>query len=675
MPSLFRPMLVAALALAACGDPALSATSAELILDPLALDFGRAFVGHPLSRELTLRNASRAPVRVEFEAAAPFGLEATEWDLAPASSIRLGVGFAPAQAGTFEALLVARFDGREVQVGLRGVAEVPPACPSPAACHAVAFDPEAGACVDSFLGDGTPCALSDACLTGTVCLAGTCVGTPVVCDDQDLCTRDSCDPAAGCVHEDVSARCPVPTQTCKVARCEPASGCGVADAEDGTPCGPADCKTADVCLLGGCRTVPVPEGTTCFPATPCQGRGVCRDEVCERPEPGPMEPAWSYPPQGGTTLRFSGTVDDRGHLYVLELSKSGGAFTSLTSEGFVRFREELLGNWSSYSATLSLDAGAGAAYVSDGRSRLSRHRTADGESVWAIDLATLLTPEDRAGYVASYGGLLAAPQAGGLVLASFLVGESNHLAFLVALDAATGAVRWKFSRPGHFYGLVTDGQGTTYLSSYGCWASTGEVHAIGPDGALRWSTSEGGHPFAFAGDGRVLVWRDGGLAEVSPGSPADPLLIPTSVSAWDDLLSDEDNLYFWSREWVGSSQALRYRSATAPTGVERWAVPVQGTTLSGTSLLTTRSSALVVTYAQQAGAPGVDYTLRELGHGKELFACTLPGPLTGATALTANRWIAVLGGALQAFPAPYLELAPRGWVAWRGGPSRGLQPR
>ena len=49
--------------------------------------------------------------------------------------------------------------------------------------------------------NATPCPDPDACNGTEVCLLGECVaGQPLDCDDDNSCTTDSCDPAAGCVY-------------------------------------------------------------------------------------------------------------------------------------------------------------------------------------------------------------------------------------------------------------------------------------------------------------------------------------------------------------------------------------------------------------------------------------------------------------------------------------------
>ena len=49
--------------------------------------------------------------------------------------------------------------------------------------------------------DGGECVDGDPCTAGDHCEAGACVGLPIVCDDGDPCTDDSCDGLGGCMSE------------------------------------------------------------------------------------------------------------------------------------------------------------------------------------------------------------------------------------------------------------------------------------------------------------------------------------------------------------------------------------------------------------------------------------------------------------------------------------------
>ncbi len=77
--------------------------------------------------------------------------------------------------------------------------------------------------------DGTECQDGDPCSVADHCTEGTCGGTPVVCQDDNPCTDDSCGIGGGCVFEPNVAKC-----------------------DDGDPC-----TVADQCDAGACKGVAV----------------------------------------------------------------------------------------------------------------------------------------------------------------------------------------------------------------------------------------------------------------------------------------------------------------------------------------------------------------------------------------------------------------------------------
>ena len=91
------------------------------------------------------------------------------------------------------------------------------ACLGEAGCEHVAMS--AGECKDG-----------DSCTVGDHCVGGTCVGSPVQCDDSNPCTDDSCDGLGGCNFEHNQADC-----------------------DDGDPC-----TVADECNGGACAGVSIP---------------------------------------------------------------------------------------------------------------------------------------------------------------------------------------------------------------------------------------------------------------------------------------------------------------------------------------------------------------------------------------------------------------------------------
>ncbi len=201
-----------------------------------------------------------------------------------------------------------------LRCGADGQCQVDPAtvvaCPAdPTGCTVAACDPATGACLAEVLPDGSLCNDGDACTSGDACLSGGCAGVPVGCDDGVPCTRDSCDPVLGCIHEDFAGPCddgnPCTTddvcvdgtcsgvtivcddgEFCTVGSCTTAKGCvfnpkGAVVCDDGNPC-----TTGDKCSAGECKGNPVcgceidADCAASQPADKCEGQLVCVEGAC-----------------------------------------------------------------------------------------------------------------------------------------------------------------------------------------------------------------------------------------------------------------------------------------------------------------------------------------------------------------------------------------------------------
>ncbi len=172
--------------------------------------------------------------------------------------------------------------------------------------------------------DGLECDDSDACTGSDFCQDGQCKGSPVDCDDQDVCTDDSCDPISGCAHTHNLAPCD-DNEPCTVGdKCIQGTcagtpvtcDCSTSDdckaLEDGDPCNgtlvcdtskiPFQCKidpvTVVVCpepqgLDGYCRKnacdpatglcveLPAKEGLACTDASSCTLGDTCTQGLCK----------------------------------------------------------------------------------------------------------------------------------------------------------------------------------------------------------------------------------------------------------------------------------------------------------------------------------------------------------------------------------------------------------
>jgi len=86
-----------------------------------------------------------------------------------------------------------------------------------------------GECVAANVSDGTVCDDGSLCTTDSTCVAGECAGgSPVVCNDDDECTEDTCSPTLGCLFE-------VGVETPECDSCADGidnDGDGIADAEN-----------------------------------------------------------------------------------------------------------------------------------------------------------------------------------------------------------------------------------------------------------------------------------------------------------------------------------------------------------------------------------------------------------------------------------------------------------
>lgn len=138
-------------------------------------------------------------------------------------------------------------------------------------------------------GDGAPCSDGDPCTTDDVCLGGDCAGAAVDCDDQNLCTLDSCGEDSGCVNTPLAdgdscddgdpcsendacaggvcsgaASSCDDGQPCTADSCDPSLGCVNAAAADGSPCTSPTCGSFGFCASGVCIASVGPLPDPCY---------------------------------------------------------------------------------------------------------------------------------------------------------------------------------------------------------------------------------------------------------------------------------------------------------------------------------------------------------------------------------------------------------------------------
>lgn len=121
-----------------------------------------------------------------------------------------------------------------------------------------------------------PCPLPDACATSAACAGGQCVAKPKVCDDGNQCTQDGCDKVLGCQHVSQPSACwdgdaCTVEDTCSGGKCAPGSPL-VCD--DKNPCSVDTCDKKTGCVHG-----PEAPGASCGGGSQCVV-GQCLPNTC-----------------------------------------------------------------------------------------------------------------------------------------------------------------------------------------------------------------------------------------------------------------------------------------------------------------------------------------------------------------------------------------------------------
>ncbi len=158
----------------------------------------------------------------------------------------------------------------------------PSSCDDGNVCSVDGCDPAAG-CEHTAATDGTACA-SAGCVglvlgKGGACAAGACVlfASPVNCDDGNPCTDDFCSPTSGCLHQANNATCNdgnpcTAVDFCAFAKC---FGVGATNCNDNNVC------TEDSCAPGqGCKHVATAKPKACDDGSLCTVADSCVGGVC-----------------------------------------------------------------------------------------------------------------------------------------------------------------------------------------------------------------------------------------------------------------------------------------------------------------------------------------------------------------------------------------------------------
>jgi hypothetical protein len=143
-----------------------------------------------------------------------------------------------------------------------------------ATCAAIPGNPCGPTCLGFCSCKGT-CICPSTCANGNVCQTGSCtVGvagsgctyTPVVCNDNNLCTQDLCNPTTGCYYPTLP--CNTPPDICHTtAACVPSLGCQYppVNCVSTSPCYSSTCVVA----AGGCVNTTLPCNHCLYPPVTC----------------------------------------------------------------------------------------------------------------------------------------------------------------------------------------------------------------------------------------------------------------------------------------------------------------------------------------------------------------------------------------------------------------------
>ncbi|MCB9738240.1 MAG: hypothetical protein H6747_03160 [Deltaproteobacteria bacterium] len=124
--------------------------------------------------------------------------------------------------------------------------------------------------------EGVECIDGDACTDLDKCAGGKCVGTAKNCDDNNVCTDDSCKDGS-CVNLANEATCTDNSvctggDFCKDGKCEAGK---TWTCEDGLQCTDDPCDPVKGCLLKKLTTKPCDDGDPCSGKSQCDGKGTC----------------------------------------------------------------------------------------------------------------------------------------------------------------------------------------------------------------------------------------------------------------------------------------------------------------------------------------------------------------------------------------------------------------
>ena len=619
-----------------------------------------------------------APIDIELAIEGPFSMRSGKERIV--SGINpLPVTYGPRGPGSHTGRVFVYVGDEIREVLLAGFAQQPPGCVPSAPCRQVAFDPETGQCSETVVPDHTPCRSGNLCQENEICLAGECVGTPVDCDDDSVCTADSCDPARGCVHLDITAQiCEAPTDPCLVASCHPELGCGATAVVDGTICGEANCRFADICIGGECGRFEVPDGTECTHAC---GDGKCRDGECRREDGDRLRSLWTIDIGSAATVHWAAIADALGQLYWLEELGGSAHLVSATATGVVRYRAPL--PWSARFDARSLVVEGTLVLVGAADfPAVSAHDPATGAEVWARALDEEIEEALACPCTVSLGSLTRTAEGRVLYAARIQPAAGATSTILATLHASSGDVLdFEVLAGGLVAPPIADEAGVAYVHLGGA-AGSAEVVAWDAAAGERWrvAAAPDASPLA-AWDGLVqLGARD--IVDTADGSKIDDLGLDRTVAA-TPILGPEGNWWFtvepdgnaFARPW--RIRPDRMDGTPAPFFDTQDPLQSPGWT---EAILTRRDTVLVAT--SRSTPAGWETLLREIqDDGTYRRTCDLgvEGRVLGPLGLRSGRLFAriVEGSSIKvrAWDLPNGDPGVRGWISPHGNPAGGGRPQ
>ena len=154
------------------------------------------------------------------------------------------------------------------------IAGAPTNCDDMNLCTDDSCDPATGCTTTN---NAVGCDDGNACTTGDTCAGGVCNGgTSVVCNDGKVCTDDVCDPASGCKTTNNTAACDdgnacTQGDTCAAGACQPGS---TVACDDGAPCTDDSCDPGTGCTFTN-NAAPCDDGSACTVGDACAA-GTCK---------------------------------------------------------------------------------------------------------------------------------------------------------------------------------------------------------------------------------------------------------------------------------------------------------------------------------------------------------------------------------------------------------------